>query len=330
MSLLSILFGCNTKKKSTSIPEWPRFPATDKSEITVTAITLADSFNVVSFYISPDKQNMYVLGSRAPQESIGQENGENRPGDPDYMDYRLLCLDANGQTKYHKDFLKTDWMYGGNFGLLHGDWMLRIGDCFLVLEPTTFAVKEKIHIHDSKYIPWKNKVMTRDEYESDYKSKFDAALENCKTCKFLDWSPGREYMIFIQGAAGKRSAWTPMSYEENDLAELKQRFENLSVTLYPKVLNEDRVADYEITDEGAHIQEVEYLSGGTQLDYPNYKSRSVLQYELSMNNEKVHFSTTDKDRHNLRLSYSDNLMLSMADGSVWVMYEDILYRIHKN
>src|SRR6185436_16289839 len=68
MSLLSILFGCNTKKKSTSVPEWPRFPATDKSEILVTAVPLADNFNVMSFYISPDKQNTYVFGSRVPQE----------------------------------------------------------------------------------------------------------------------------------------------------------------------------------------------------------------------------------------------------------------------
>ncbi|MCB0652194.1 MAG: hypothetical protein KDC85_13035 [Saprospiraceae bacterium] len=39
------------------------------------------------------------------------------------------------------------------------------------------------------------------------------------------------------------------------------------------------------------------------------------------------FSTTDLDQHNLHLNFSDNLMLSLADGSVWVRYEGLLYRM---
>lgn len=223
--------------------------------------------------------------------------------------------------------LRTDWMSGGTFGLLEGELLLRIGDWFLVLDPATFAIREKIQVHDSRYISWKETEMTRDEHQADYQAKFDAVLNDCNACKFLYWSPGQEYLVLVQDAAGERSAWVPMPYEENVLADLKQRFELLLVSLNPQGLMDDKTEQVDITDAPAHLREVEYLSAGTQLDYPNYKSRSVLQYELTASGKTVHFSTTDKDRHNLRLNFSDNLMLSLADGSVWVGYEGLLYRM---
>ena len=126
MSLLSFLFGCNTKKTPPKVEDWPRFPATDNPETTVTAIPLADGFTTTSFYITPDKGHLYVLGSRQPTS-----RNPSFPGEPEYMDYRLLCLDAGGKTLYHKDMLRTNWMYGGTFGLLEGELLLRIGDWFL-------------------------------------------------------------------------------------------------------------------------------------------------------------------------------------------------------
>lgn len=326
MSIISFLFGCTSKKTPKKVEEWPRFPATDNSEITVTPISLADGYRLSSFYIAPDKQYLYVLASRIPVNESELENGEKRPGDPDYVDYLLLCLDTSGQIKFQKEMLHTDWMYGGTFGLLEGELLLRIGDWFLVLEPKTFDVKEKIPVHDSRYIPWKEPEMTRDEHQADYQAKFNALQDHCKTCRWLYWPSGQEYMVFVQGTVGKRSAWTPMSYEDDLLADLKQRFEPLMVPINPQAMNDDSNR-IDITDASAHLLEVEYLSAGTQLDYPNYKSRSVLQYELTVNNKKGRFSTTDKDRHNLHLGFSDNWMLSMADGAVWVVYEGVLYRI---
>lgn len=328
MSLLSILFGCNTKKANSKVSEWPRFPATDNPKIEVQAIPLADGFKAMSFYVSTDKENVYLLAARWPQKPGGKRVGNNRPTDPDYMDYRLICLDTNGQTKYQRDLLNTDWIYGGSFGLLEGEFLLRIGDWFLVLDPTTFATKEKIPVHNSEYIPWQNTVMTRDEFMVDYQAKLDAVLKNSYSCKFLYWSPGGEYLIFVPGAAGKRSAWAPMSYEDNDLAELKQQLKSITVMLNPKASKDNQTTYFEVTDNNEHLREVEYLSAGTQLVYPNYKTRSILQYELTVKGQKVHFSTSDRDGHSLHLSLSDNLMLSLKDGAVWVMYEDILYKIH--
>lgn len=326
MSIFSILFGCTSKKTPKKVEEWPRFPATDNSEITVAAVPLADGFRFNSFFIAPDKQNTYVLAYRISENTSGQKQGRNRPGEPDYMDYRLLCLDARGLVKYQKELPGIDWIYGGTIGLLNGELMLRLGDWLLVLDPKSFNTLEKIPVHDPTYVPWKETEMTRDEQQADYQAKFDTMLSTCKACNWLYWSPTQEYMVFVQGVAGERSAWLPISDEEDLLTSLKQRFEPLSVTLNRQVSKGDSNL-IELADALGQIREVELLSAGTQLDYPNYLSRSVLQYELTTNGKKAHFSTTDKDRHSLRLGFSDNLMVSLADGSVWVMYEGVLFRI---
>jgi len=328
MSLFSILFGCNSKKKTSKVDSWPLFPTTDNPNLVVKEIPLADGFSIRSFYIMPDKESVLVLGSRTPKQESQQEMEERQPGDPQYMDYRLLCLDAEGNTKFHKDLLHTDWMYGGTFGLLKGELMLRIGDWLLVLDPKTFNIIEKIPVHNSEYIPWKETEMTRDEHQADYQKKFDALLNSNKSCKFLYWSPGREYLVFEQAAIGKRSAWSPISYEDEQLADLKQRLESIEADLNSHNLNPENNT-IEITDGSVKLREVEYISAGTQFDYPNYKSRRILQYELTVNDQKVHFSTTDRDRHYLTLQYSDNLMLTAADGSIWVVYGKTLYRMIK-
>jgi hypothetical protein len=319
MSLLSLLFGCNTKKSPPKAEAWPRFPATDNTQTTVTAVPLTDGFTIQSFYIAPDKQHLYVLGSRQPTA-----RNPSFPGEPAYVDYRLLCLDATGKTLYHKDMLRTDWMYGGTFGLLEGELLLRIGDYFLVLEPSTLTVKEKIKIHTSEYVSWKEKTMTFDEHRDDYQAKFDALLNNCKTCKCLYWPLHQEYLVLVPG----RTAWSlPQFFEDGDLDALKQRLAPLTVTLNPQVSASDST-HLAISDNPAQIREIAYLSDGTQLVYPNYKSRTVVQYELTLNDKKIHFSTSDRDAHSLHLRFSDNLMLSMADGSVWVIYDDLLYKIN--
>jgi hypothetical protein len=133
-------------------------------------------------------------------------------------------------------------------------------------------------------------------------------------------------LVFEQAAIGKRSAWSPISYEDEILEDLKQRLESIDVDLNPHNLNPENNT-IEIPDGSVKLREVEFISDGTQFDYPNYKSRRILQYELMMNDQKVHFSTTDRDRHYLTLQYSDNLMLTTADGSIWVVYGNTFYRM---
>jgi hypothetical protein len=294
-----LLLGCRRKKTSQkTTAEFPRFPETNNSNIAVKPVVLEKDFALVSFFIAPDKKNVYVLGARSSEHGKSQENGESRPGPPDYMDYRLYLLDAQGKIKKHLDMPHTDWMDRGSFGLLEGRLLLRVGDWFLVLDTQKWVIQEKIPVHDSRYIPWKETVMTRDEHQADYQKRFEALYKKTDA-RWLHWLAGGEYLVFVKGAP------------------LNPGFKDKS----------DENARFEISDGVVKIREIEYLSGGTQLDYPNYKNRSVLQYEMLFGDRKINFSTTDIDRHDLHLDFSDNKMLTTEDGAAWVSFEGVLYRV---
>jgi len=324
MSILSLLFGCNPKKTPPKAEEWPRFPETDNPYIKIEPVQLDSGFLARSFFIQQDKQHVYVLGYK--------KDARRNPDDPserETSDFRLYAIDTEGRPKRHLNLMRIDRYWGGSFGMLDNQLMIRLGDYFLVLDIAKFTIQEKISVYDKQFFPSKQKVelMTFDEQRDAYQALFDEMLEKCTGCKWLDWTPGGEYLVFVPGPAGKRSAWSPMSYEDELLADLKSRFELISVPLNPQTNNTQDGSEMYISDAGAKIREAEYLSGGTELDYPNYKNRSVLQYEMTLGDKKLHFSTTDKKRHDLRLRFSDNAMLSTADGAAWVTYEGVLYRI---
>ncbi|MBK8557439.1 MAG: hypothetical protein IPL65_17560 [Lewinellaceae bacterium] len=84
---------------------------------------------------------------------------------------------------------------------------------------------------------------------------------------------------------------------------------------------------FEISDQPVRLRDEAQHAAGTQLVYPNYKERSTELYELSWGDKSAHFSTSDRDGHDLLLGFSDNWYLHTADGAVWLKYEDGLYRM---
>jgi hypothetical protein len=320
--LIAFTFGCVRKKAPSKSEEWPRFPATDRPEAKIYIIELDDRFKIYSFFITPDKQYIYVLATRTTSAKSPQKT---HPDDVVPIDYRLCCLNAKGEIIRQKDMLRTGWSGGGSFGLLEGQLLLRVDGFFLVLDPKTFEIEEKIPVHESAYISWNEPDMTRDEHQADYLKKFEKLYED-PNARFLYWPSGGEYLIFVQGAKGKRAAWAPMSYEDELLADLKKRFASIEVTNNPAASTGDST-NLEISDGVSRIREMEHLSGGTQLVYPNYKDRTILQYELTLGDEKIRFSTTDRDGHSLRVGFSDNLLLTTEDGAAWLRYEGVHYRI---
>lgn len=326
MSFLSLLLGCNRKKETKAdgkTEPWPRFPRTDNPEVKIEPVILDHDFRLLHFFIAPDKKNVYVLSVRDSEDGKLQEGGEPRPGPPEYRDFRLYCLDAKGKIKKHLDMFRTDWMGGGSFGLLEGRLMIRVGDWFLVLDTTQLVIQEKIPVHDSYYVSWKETVMTRDEHQADYLKKFDAIYKKSNG-KLLYWVASGEYFVFVQDTVKRRSAWVPMMDEDALLDSLKKKFKRISVSMNPTFVDPNNPT---ISDGSTSIREVERLPDGTQLVYPNYKERSILQHEIVFGNKKSHFSTTNRDGHALRLGYSDNMLLTMEDGAIWIRHEEVLYRV---
>lgn len=326
MSLLSILFGCNSKPTPAAAKAWPRFPATDHPETKVVAVPLDDGFTAKSFFIPEDRQSVLVLGIRVNKKTL---DGEPLPGEQGETDYRVYSFDLNGKKKKHKDIFHTNNSWGASFGVLENQLLLQIADYFLVLDPETLNPGEKIPVYDEQHFPSKQKVelMTPDEQRDAYQKLFDALPEKHASCKWLDWYPGGQYYVFVQGAAGHRAAWSPLTYEDELLADLKRRFEPIVVQRNPEAIIPEKGGNFQMSDAGGQVREAGYLSAGTELDYPNYKSRTIVQYEVKMGNKTLHFSTSDQERHNLRLGFADNMLLTTADGVAWVSYEGVLYRM---
>ncbi len=246
-------------------------------------------------------------------------------------DYRVFCLETTGQIQHQFDLPSTEASGGASFGLVDQQLLLRVSHGFLVVDPGKFAIREKIPVYDSQDFPSKQnlELMTIDEQRDAYQPLFDAQLTKGTDSKWLDWKPGGQYFVLATAPTGKRSAWSPMTYEDSLIVDLKSRMASIPVALNPKANDQRNGSDLQISDESVQIRQTDYLSADTQLDYPNYKKRGVLQYEMKLGDQTFHFSTTDKDRHDLRIGFSDNLMLVTADGCAWVKYESVLYKISK-
>jgi hypothetical protein len=169
--------------------------------------------------------------------------------------------------------------------------------------------------------------MTFDEQRDNYELVFNAMLKKYPDCKWLDWTPGGKYFLVARDQSGKQTVWDPLTYEDAYVADLKSKYEPIPVPLNQGYHDGVKEGSMEITDGPVHIWEAAYISAGTELDYPNYKNRKVLNYELTLGQKKARFSTTDKKRHNLHLGFSDNWMLATQDGAGWVKYEGVLYRV---
>ena len=296
-------------------------------------VTLDAGFAVRSFFLAPDKQRLYVLG-------------EHRAGgqSPDRPRLRLFALDVTGTITHRLDLTPTDGGWGASLGLLGGELLLFAGDHFVVLDPPSLTARERIPVWHEEHFPTAADIalMTPDEQRAAYVPLMDAALAHCPTCRWLEWPSGK-YFVFVAGAPGEvrakarrqaagrasgtRAAWSPLTYEDAVIAPLKQRFAPLAVATNPHVSSDAGGDHLTVVGGAVQLREADVLSGGTELDYPNYKRRVVVQYALTVGARVLHFSTTDRGRHDRRVGFADNGYLTTADGAAWVRYMGQLYRI---
>lgn len=326
MSLFTFLAGCFGARKEPSKPPavpHPRFPDTDVAGLKFEHIELADGFSMKTFFIAPDKQHVYVLaykdfGKRIPDD----------PRPPERTDTRVFELDAKGVIQRHVELKNTGDSWGSSMGLIGDELMLYTGDDFVVVNTKSFTAKEKIPVWYDQHFPTKQNIelMTRDEYIPAYEALFDAAIKNCTNCHWLVWPSGK-YFVYVSGPPGKRAMWSPLTYEDERIDPLKKQFPPVAVSVNPNVNDGVKGGGFTVTDGAAKIHEEDILDGGRELDYPNYKDRSIVQYALTIDTRVIHFSTTDQKRQDARLGFADNMYLTTADGAVWVRYMGWLYRI---
>lgn len=325
MSILSLLFGCRDKKSAENkVPEdWPRFLDTASNGLHLQPLVLEDGYTFQSFYITPNQQQVYVVAAKARKQ---KETTRSHPSEPIPMDFRFLCLDQTGKTLYFKDYPNVTWGYG-SFGMLENHFVVRILDYFLELDPSNFAILDKIPVHRSAYISWKETERTFDEHRDYYQAQFDKLYQNPQA-RWLEYSPKPEYLVWVDGPKGLRAAWGPVSYDDSLLDDLKKHFPPISLKINPMAVNDPTGnTHFSIQDGNNSITEAARISAGTEFSYPNYMERTTVQYELTLAGKTIRFSTSDKKRHALQLCFADNLYLCTEDGTAWVAYEETLYRV---
>lgn len=325
MSLLTFLVSCFGGRKPEKAPVQPyvRFPETDVPGLKFEHIELPDGFHMKSFFVSTDKQHLFVLaykdfGARIPDD----------PRPPERTDSRIFELDSKGKVLRQLEFRDTDDTWGASMGMIGDELMFYTGDNFLVINTVTLKVAEKIPVWYDQHFPTKQNIelMTRDEYIPAYQALFDAAIAKCTNCHWLEWPSGKLF-VYSAGAVGKRVMWSPVTYMDEVVDPLKKRFPPIDVSRNPTADTTAGGDNFTITDGSAIVKEEAWLDGGRELDYPNYKDRSIVQYGLTIGSRVIHFSTTDQKRQDARLGFSDNRYLATSDGAVWVKYMGWLYRI---
>ena len=326
MSLFTFLASCfGGRKQPEKAPAQPyqRFPETDVTGVRFEHIELQDGFDMKTFFIAPDKRHLYALAYKAFGERIPDD-----PRQPKRIDARIFELDSKGKVLRHLELKDMDDSWGSSMGLIGNELMVYSGDYFIVINTSTLEIAEKIPVWHEQHFQTKEDIelMTRDEYIPAYMKVFDAAMEKCTDCHWLVWPSGKCF-VYVAGPMGKRTLWTPLTYAEDDIAPYRDRFPAMSPSMNPAADTTAGGAEFTVTDGTVRLHEEDVLDGGQELDYPNYKFRSIVQYGLTMGARTLHFSTTDQKRHDARIGFSDNRHLTTADGAVWVRYMGWLYRI---
>lgn len=317
MSLFSLIFGCGRKKTPAEPPPFPRFPETDHPHIEAEPVALDEGFAVRSFCLAPGTPFVYVLAYRDTVQRQGRYK-------TNASDARIYRLDSRDTSLRHLDVPDSDWVSGVGFGWMpDGLWAL-LDDGFHRIDTAEFVLREKIPTYDDRFFPGaKLDEMTFDELRDGYEAAFEAMLARDAGQHWLEWTPYGGYYVLANEPKQKRSAWSPRTYEDDVLEPLRKRFAPLRPLVNPQAETDSIL----IHDGDCDIRTLEIRSAGTELDYPNYKSRRIAQYELKMGAETVHFSMTDKKRGILFPDFADNLYLRTPDGSVWIKYGTLLYRL---
>ena len=323
MTILSFLAGCfgARKPEKVAVKPYPRFPETDVPGLAFEHIELGNGFQM--------KPSSSLPTNSTCTRSATRTRGTRAPDDPrpaERTDAAIFEMDPNGKPLRHLELRGSDDGWGTSIGMIGNELMFYSGDHFIVINTSTMKVAEKIPVWHEQHFPTKQDIemMTRDEYIPAYLEKFDAAMEKCTDCHWLVWPSGK-YFVYVAGAAGKRALWSPIDYTAETIEPLKKKFPTISVVTNPGA--DSGVSNPTIVDGSAKIREEAEIDDGQELDYPNYKNRSIVQYELTIGSRVIHFSTGDRNRQDRRVGFADNNYITTADGAVWLRHMHWLYRV---
>lgn len=312
MSLLSLLFGCGKSSKSKEqFPDLAHFPQTDNTACRVEPVLMDSGFFAQTFILAPNKQNVFVLAFGVA-------------GTLDSMPYQILRLDPAGRVQAKIEFPGCRWSLRPVFwweddGLLT---VMLVTDLKSVDPASMQVVRQWRQLDFENFLTQKQfDRLTYDEQDDAYKEALQNAIQKSRSAHVRYDAITKVHLLMLEMNTGKNEAWQLRSAEEAE--PFITQFGLRTAGLNP----------------GADLEKGNILDGKDKLTYvardvfdykilyPNLKDVESRIFELSFaGGKKARFKLSNKKKRSLDLQKADNQYLSTADGAMWLLYEQQLYR----
>lgn len=321
--LLSLLFGCGGRQSNKPKQDLPWFPDTDNPAVQVMEIPLDSGYTMQTFLVTPERKEVYVLARTEVWMSGGHRLEERWR-----TDYLLLRLNDQGEVLKRWEVKEAGHSDPAYLWLEERGLVFFTDEKIRLFDPTSLKLVEEVPSYFQYKFPGPKKLeeLFPDEQLELYLPAREQALKKSTSTHILNLPKAGGTVLLLENANKKRSTWTIL--DTTELEQFQERY-----TLIQPERNTDwkynpETGLYRAGDGDIVLETTKEVSMGTQLDYPNYKSRFAMQYELLLpGGQKVHFATTNRSRKPLYVQMSQNDYLSVSGKEAWIGYRGTLYRI---
>ncbi|MDX2069916.1 MAG: hypothetical protein SFV55_15915 [Haliscomenobacter sp.] len=320
--LISALFGCNNRNSKKPEQDLPWFPNTDNSALQVMEIPLDSGYTVQTFFVSPVRKEVFVVAHTKVVIS-----GQHKLEDRFRTDYLLLHLDANGQVLQRQELPGLRHSSSACLWLEHQNLVFYLEDKVRLYDAGSMRITEEIPCYVQHDFPsTKNLVELFPEEQLElYLPAREKALKKSVSTRVLSLPGTRALVLLVEEAKQKRSIWAILDALEID--QFTRKYGQIEPPSNPGWNYNAETGLFRVEDGSIVLESTKEVSMGTQLDYPNYKSRSAMQYELLIGGKKARFATTNRSRKPLYVLCAQNDYLSASGAEAWIAYDGTLYRL---
>ena len=320
--LVSALFGCNNRNSKKPKQDLPWFPNTDNPAVQVMEIPLDSGYTVQTFFISPERKEVYVVAHTRVVIS-----GQYKLEDRFRTDYLLLHLDAQGQVLQRQELPGSRHSSSAALWLEHQNLVFYLDDKVRLYDAGSMRITEEIPCYVQHDFPsTKNLVELFPEEQLElYLPAREKALNKSVSTRVLSLPSGGGLVLLLEMEKHKRSVWAILDSLEAD--QFTRKYGQIEAPSNPGWNYNSETGLFRLEDGSMVLETTKEVSMGTQLDYPNYKSRSAMQYELLIGGKKTHFATTNRFRYPLYVRCAQNDYLSAIGAEAWIAYDGKLYRL---
>ncbi len=321
-SILSLLFGCGGRNAKKAKQDLPLFPNTDNPAVQVVEIPLDSGYTVQTFFVSPERKEVYVVAHTRVEQS-----GDYKLEDRFRTDYLLLHLDAKGQVLQRRELPNSRHSAPSYLWLEHKNLVFYLDDKVRLYDAGSMIVTEEIPCYAQHDFPsTKNLVeLLPEEQLEQYLPAREKALKESVSSRVLGLPSAGGVVLLLEMAKHKRSVWAILDSLEAD--QFTRKYGLIEPPSNPGWNYNSETGLFRLEDGNLVLETTQEVSMGTQLDYPNYKSRSAMQYELLIGDKKARFATTNRSRKPLYVLCAQNDYLSASGTEAWIAYDGKLYRL---